>query len=513
MHLGANLRVSFDSDTCNDADGMTRATRTYRDTCSPGNLVPSFRLVASHAPPPMSMILKQGLLRPVAPRVSLRGLSTIAPRGGHTRVDDATAPQKSRSSSTLAPPEAFQSGESQQEHQLFHELPASAEVHRASQDAQRASAGARAGQDALRRPATTFMSMPRYWDPVDPSIGSVMRLLDYVGTVSFGLSGGAAAAACGMDVIGVAMVGTITAVGGGTVRDALFLGRRPFWTSETEYIAMAAGAAILGFVGFYSKALTIDEVDRSPLVRWTDALGLGAFAVIGANNALALALPTSICVLCGVSTATFGGVIRDVLCDRPPRILYAKREQYAGCAAVGAITYVASVSAALPLHASLALGFSSAVCARWASWTYDFKLPAFDPPSEEGAKSRARSDAIWHSVGMIPVERRQSGSRGQGQISTTTTQAASKEHESRVPSAASVAEEWPVPAPLPPVAPPPPSALRQQQQVEPELREWSGTVVPTEAELAKARREEATWRALGMAMPPRIRDGRLEGRS
>ena len=56
--------------------------------------------------------------------------------------------------------------------------------------------------------------------------------------------------------------------------------------------------------------LTTDEVDDSAMVRWSDAIGLSAFAVIGANNALALALPASICVLCGVATATFGGVIR-----------------------------------------------------------------------------------------------------------------------------------------------------------------------------------------------------------
>ena len=92
-----------------------------------------------------------------------------------------------------------------------------------------------------------------------------MRVLDYVGTVSFGLSGGATAATAGMDVMGIAMVGTITAIGGGTVRDALFLGRRPFWTSETEYIGMAAGAAVLGFLALKARTVSAHAVQsRSP---------------------------------------------------------------------------------------------------------------------------------------------------------------------------------------------------------------------------------------------------------
>lgn len=239
------------------------------------------------------------------------------------------------------------------------------------------------------------MTLPRY--PTDSSPGSVMRVLDYVGTISFGLSGGATAAAAGMDMTGIAMVGTITAIGGGTVRDALFLGRRPFWTSETEYIGMAAGAALLGFVALKARTLTSpDEVDDSAMVRWSDAIGLSAFAVIGANNALALALPASICVLCGVATATFGGVIRDVLCGRQPRILYSKCDAYAPCAAVGAMTYTATVGAALPLHTAVAMGFSSALFARWASWTFDLKLPSY----EKSDTNSARSNAMWHAVGL-----------------------------------------------------------------------------------------------------------------
>ena len=87
----------------------------------------------------------------------------------------------------------------------------------------------------------------------------------------------------------------------------------------------------------------------------------------------------------------------DVLCGRPPRILYSKCDAYAPCAALGAMTYTATVGAALPLHTAVALGFSSALFARWASWTFDLKLPSYD---KDGKRDEARTNAMWHAVGL-----------------------------------------------------------------------------------------------------------------
>jgi len=128
-----------------------------------------------------------------------------------------------------------------------------------------------------------------------------------------------------MDLLGCSVVGTLTAVGGGTVRD-LLLGNQAFWVAEWEYIVLclaSAGATLACW----------KQLDEAGIVKedgalfWAgDTLGIGAFCVIGAQNAVRMGLHPVICILCGVCTSTFGGVMRDVLCNRPVRILHSKSE-------------------------------------------------------------------------------------------------------------------------------------------------------------------------------------------
>jgi uncharacterized membrane protein YeiH len=217
---------------------------------------------------------------------------------------------------------------------------------------------------------TKIVKLTRYPE-LSISAGNLLRTLDYVGTAAFGFTGGLTAASVGMDVLGVAMVGTITAVGGGTIRDGVFLSKPPFWTEETEYLGIASAFALLAF------GLVVvgdDVITQHDVVEWGDALGLGAFAVIGANNALALAMPTSICILAGMATATFGGVVRDVVCQRPPRILHSRAEIYATCAVLGASVYIGGVAAGIPALGAVT-GVSAAVGARWAAREYQLRLP------------------------------------------------------------------------------------------------------------------------------------------
>ena len=88
-------------------------------------------------------------------------------------------------------------------------------------------------------------SLARY--PNLKSAGGMLRGLDYAGTLTFALTGAVTAAQSGLDVFGATMAAVITAVGGGTIRDAIFLSRRPFWTEESEYIWMAAGMGLITF--------------------------------------------------------------------------------------------------------------------------------------------------------------------------------------------------------------------------------------------------------------------------
>ena len=97
------------------------------------------------------------------------------------------------------------------------------------------------------------------------------------------------AASCGMDLLGATAIGTITAIGGGTVRDAIILHKQPFWVEETEYFYMAAFVAALTFFAWpelpSGNLVKNEKGGEGSFMFWGDAVGVGAFAVVGAMNA------------------------------------------------------------------------------------------------------------------------------------------------------------------------------------------------------------------------------------
>lgn len=176
-----------------------------------------------------------------------------------------------------------------------------------------------------------------------------------------------------MDLLGCVLVGTITAIGGGTVRD-LLIGQTPFWSSgESEYIWISLVTATATF--FFWKTSGLEE-DNVVLV-WGDTLGVGAFAVIGTMNGIKKKLPALLCMGCGMMTATFGGMIRDVLAQRKPRILHSYAELYATTALMGSAAYLTARALAMPLPVRIVSGVATSMVARWAAWTYDLKLPVW----------------------------------------------------------------------------------------------------------------------------------------
>ena len=109
---------------------------------------------------------------------------------------------------------------------------------------------------------------------------------------------------------------------------------------------------------------------------WGDAIGVGAFAVIGAMNGIRSAAPAIVSGMCGMMTSTFGGATRDTLLNRPVRILHPYSDTYAPIAFVTACNYLAMRKLApaqqgLRIFASVGL----AVGLRWGAWTYGWRLP------------------------------------------------------------------------------------------------------------------------------------------
>lgn len=207
------------------------------------------------------------------------------------------------------------------------------------------------------------------------SPAEVLYSLDLFGTAIFAISGALAAGRRHMDLFGMLVIATVTAVGGGTVRD-LLLDRHPvFWISDLTYLGVIAPSALLTF-GYTSyvhpprKALPI-----------ADAFGLAVFTVVGAKVAIGVGVPSLVVVLMGAMTGTLGGMIRDVLCNETPLIL--RREIYATASLLGGAVYVflngMSLSDPLTSAAAVVLVFS----VRLAALHWQLHLPSFrvgEPP-------------------------------------------------------------------------------------------------------------------------------------
>ena len=195
--------------------------------------------------------------------------------------------------------------------------------------------------------------------------------LDLAGVAVFAASGALAASRKQMDLVGFLLIATVTGIGGGTIRD-LLLGTAPvFWIAAPAYLFLCAGVATALFLA----APFLESRFRALL--WADAVGLATFCVIGAERALAAGAPAAVAVLMGVITATFGGLVRDVLCAEVPLIL--RKEIYATAAAAGALVYVGLVLSGVGQIPAQLAGFAAAFATRAVGILLGVSLPAYTP--------------------------------------------------------------------------------------------------------------------------------------
>jgi uncharacterized membrane protein YeiH len=159
-------------------------------------------------------------------------------------------------------------------------------------------------------------------------------LLGMAGTVAFAVTAVCAVTPRGIDVFGACVMGLITAIGGGTVRD-LILGVPVFWAADLNYIWVALVSSVLAFVA--NRLMTRTVIYRSML--YIDALGVAMFAIEAADKVqtLKFAMPLGP-ILLGVITAIGGGLLRDMLAGSPTLLM--RRELYAVPVTIGCILYV-----------------------------------------------------------------------------------------------------------------------------------------------------------------------------
>jgi len=200
-------------------------------------------------------------------------------------------------------------------------------------------------------------------------LNTISQLLDWFGICVFALSGALVASRKQMDIVGFALLGCVTGIGGGTVRDVL-LGSLPvFWIHKPAYLITCVAVSCAAFFVVHLV------YSRLRFLLWCDAIGLALFSVTGTQLALASGVSNTIAIAMGVVTATFGGVIRDILGGEIPIIL--RREIYVTAAFVGACTFVLAHSWGMTPDVSVVAGFISAFALRSAAIAFDLSLPVF----------------------------------------------------------------------------------------------------------------------------------------
>ena len=199
--------------------------------------------------------------------------------------------------------------------------------------------------------------------------------LDYAAVAVFGATGALAAARRKHDIVTFGFFAAITGVGGGTLRD-LLIGAPVFWVGKPGYLAACLAAALAVWIFGWGQG-------RERFLVWLDAVGMAAYAVVGALKAVSLGVPPFSAVVMGVLTATFGGIIRDVLADEPSVLL--RRELYVTAALLGASVFVVLGLLGVPVLAAGIAGFVAAFVLRAGAILFGWTLPGFPgraPPED-----------------------------------------------------------------------------------------------------------------------------------
>ncbi len=196
---------------------------------------------------------------------------------------------------------------------------------------------------------------------------TLLYLLDMIGTAAFAASGAWAGVRREMDLFGVLVLGMVTAIGGGTLRDLILGDTPPFCLKDENYLWLSLIVSLLVFIGHrHLKRIS------NPLL-YFDAIGLGTFVVIGTGKALQFNLGPLGAVLMGIMTATAGGVIRDVLSTQVPLIL--QREIYASACLIGAGLMVTLQYTALPQNLIFILAAATVIILRLFAISRNWALP------------------------------------------------------------------------------------------------------------------------------------------
>lgn len=161
---------------------------------------------------------------------------------------------------------------------------------------------------------------------------SLFFVLDLLGTIAFAISGALSAMNRRLDLFGIFIIAFVTAIGGGTLRDVLIGSTPVTWMENITYIYLIGLVTIFAIV--FRKNL---NYLRKSLFLF-DTIGLGVFTITGVEMGVQNDLNPIISIAIGAMTGTFGGVIRDILCNEIPVIF--RKEIYATACIIGGLAFV-----------------------------------------------------------------------------------------------------------------------------------------------------------------------------
>ncbi len=202
----------------------------------------------------------------------------------------------------------------------------------------------------------------------------IFDVLDLIGTAVFAISGALAGMHRRLDPFGVFIIGITTAIGGGTLRDML-IGRTPVgWMQDMNYLYVIIGAIIVTFI----------LRQRLHYLRKTfflfDTIGLGLFTITGVELGMQAGLHPIICIMLGTMSASFGGVLRDVLCNEVPVIF--QKEIYALASVAGGVTFIILLGTGWEQDIIYIMTSLIVICIRILAVRYNWSLPTINASNQ-----------------------------------------------------------------------------------------------------------------------------------
>lgn len=194
-----------------------------------------------------------------------------------------------------------------------------------------------------------------------------ITLCDYVGTFAFAISGIRLASAKQFDWFGAYVVGLVTAVGGGTLRD-IMLNTIPFWMTQASYM-IVSGLALLFVIAFRKYVIRLNNTFFI-----FDAIGLGLFMVVGLAKSLEFGFPIWVAIVMGTITGAFGGMLRDILINEEPLIF--RKDIYALACVFGGLVYWGCLLTPMSEAMTQFTAATSVFLARVIAVKYHISLPA-----------------------------------------------------------------------------------------------------------------------------------------